>query len=125
MVTRSVRPDENHQEYCSTEAIAPVVAHYLFLSVSGILRRLWIEGCRKLLVSCGPPLRPADGVSASCLRASAGGMRLELRRGCSVVEKYTLPSEYSLLCTTSQAKERRLGMRAIRTSSCDLSVYSV
>ena len=126
METGSARPDENPQVYCLTEAIAPVVNHYLFLSVSGIPQRLWTEGRRKPLVSCGPTLRPANGVSASrCLRTSAVGVRLELRCGCSAVENRTLPSQYSLLRKTSQAKERPLGMRAIRTSSSDLSVYSV
>jgi hypothetical protein len=124
METGSAHPDENLQEYCSTEAIAPVVNHYLFLSVSGILQRHWTEGRRKLLVSCGPTLRPADEVSASrCLRTSAVG-RLELRR-CSIVENRILPFQDSLLCKTSRAKEGPLGMRAIRTSSSDLSFYNV
>jgi len=104
-----------------------VVNHYLFLSVSGKLQRLWTEGRRKQHVFCGPTLRPAEGVSASrSLRTSAVGVMLGLRRGCSAVENCTPPSEYSLLYKTSLAKERPLGMRAIRTSSSsDISVYNV
>jgi hypothetical protein len=123
MEAASVRLNEGPQEYCLTEVIALVVTHYLYLTVSGMLRGLGTERRCKLLVSCGPTLRP---VSASCcLRVSAGCMNLELICGDYAVEKHTRPSEYSLLCTTSQGKERRLVRRAIRTSSCDLSLHNV
>ncbi len=123
METGTVRLNEKPQEYCLTEGVAPVAAHCLYLNVSDILRRLWMAEHRKRLVSCGPTLRPASASFRP--RISAGGTQLELRRDGSAAGEHTLPSEYYLSCTTSQAKGRPLGMRAIRTSSCDVSTYSV